>query len=319
VQREDAGRNGDAGRGSENVKRGGTSSHGDRRDWKQSDSQPWDRKDGGSIWSSTEHANTDWGRSSHVAARSDRERPRTESTGRLDSQLLQELLDGQREMARRQDELQAQMDELLKGQDALLGMLERPPPPREPVDDKPLPRKGRLQQERMQQQRGVSLHEAHEGSASRVARDHSATRPWRHESPLRGRSRSPLRQQPPPPKEGARLEPRSASRSPSQVQTLPRGGNFADSGEVGTISVSQRPTNTQNDVVWQAEVEIFTPSVTANGQRRTFTVRAPPRKAKEQAEEDAERLGEASVEGPKAVRQAASQLHNTRAAPGSQA
>lgn len=83
----------------------------------------------------------------------------------------------------------------------------------------------------------------------------------------------------------------------------------AKTGEADQAQVVERQSLSSGEPLWQAEIAISQGGVNHAGQLRTFTIRGPPRKAQEQADEDAKKLTEAVAEGPKAVRTLANQLH----------
>lgn len=80
-------------------------------------------------------------------------------------------------------------------------------------------------------------------------------------------------------------------------------------GEVEEAKVVERPSLNSGEPIWQAEIDIHQGGVNHAGHRRSFTVRGPPRKAQEQAQEDGKQLTAAAADGPKAVRSLANQLH----------
>jgi len=79
--------------------------------------------------------------------------------------------------------------------------------------------------------------------------------------------------------------------------------------EVEEAKVVERPSLNNKEPVWQAEIDIHQGGVNHAGNRRSFTVRGPPRRAQEQAEDDAKQLTAAAAEGARAVRALANQLH----------
>jgi len=80
-------------------------------------------------------------------------------------------------------------------------------------------------------------------------------------------------------------------------------------GEKYEAEVIERPAISSGEPVWQAQICLPQPGASYSGRQRVFNVRGPPRKTQEQAERDAKHLTEVSVEGPKAVRSAANNLH----------
>jgi len=139
-----------------------------------------------------------------------------------------------------------------------------------------------------------------------------------------GRRRSPSRERgrevhaPPDRRREERREERSRSRSRSRSELrlnakMPFNQNLDGpplDEEVAQAEVHERPSNGQSgDTVWQAEICISQGSINHSGQRRTFTVRGPPRKNREVAEDDSRQLTEAASQGAKVVRALANDLH----------
>lgn len=88
--------------------------------------------------------------------------------------------------------------------------------------------------------------------------------------------------------------------------------NTGEVGEAGEAEVIERPSlSGGSEPVWQAEITIFQGTTNHAGARRSFIVRAPPRKVKDQAEEDAKMLNNTAPQGAKAVRTLANQLHRS--------
>jgi len=92
---------------------------------------------------------------------------------------------------------------------------------------------------------------------------------------------------------------------------MPHNATDDQGGEVEEAKVVERPSLNSGDPVWQAEIDIHQGGINHAGHRRSFTVRGPPRRVQEQADEDAKLLTAAAAEGPKAVRSLANQLHRS--------
>lgn len=123
--------------------------------------------------------------------------------------------------------------------------------------------------------------------ASRAQPD--STGEWKRSGSPRGRSRSRSgpRLPPPPPKPiGAEAEGDGTSQ------------RFV-------ADVCERSVNGKQ--CWQAEI-MQPGGATRRGSERTYAVRAPQRRSREEAEADAQKLTDASVDGPKAVRLVAGDL-----------
>lgn len=80
-------------------------------------------------------------------------------------------------------------------------------------------------------------------------------------------------------------------------------------GEVYTAEVIERPAMRNGEPIYQAQIVMPQPGTNHTGNQRVFNIRGPPRKAREQAECDANKLTDISTSGPKAVRALANQLH----------
>lgn len=77
--------------------------------------------------------------------------------------------------------------------------------------------------------------------------------------------------------------------------------------------IMRDPVVGNGDTVWQAQIDVPQgTALTHEGKQRFFTVRGPPRKTREQADDDAQRLTEVSSRGPKAVRTLANQLFRSK-------
>lgn len=138
----------------------------------------------------------------------------------------------------------------------------------------------------------------------------------RQRSPPRVSERSPPRvsaarwcsQSPEPERNGRRT--RSRSKSDMQLSVRMPHNTPADStGEVHQAEVLERPALSSGEPIWQAEIQVPQGGINHAGRTRVFTIRGPPRKSYEAAEQDAEKLTNASVQGPKAVRTLANQMH----------
>lgn len=83
------------------------------------------------------------------------------------------------------------------------------------------------------------------------------------------------------------------------------------SGEVGRAEVLERKNPQNGEPTWQAEILVNhdQPTTDHAGRARVFTIRGPPRKSQDSADDDAKRLTEAASEGAKAVRALANQMH----------
>jgi len=82
-----------------------------------------------------------------------------------------------------------------------------------------------------------------------------------------------------------------------------------EKGERIEAEVLERPAINNGDPVWQAEIQVPQGGVNHSGQSRLMNIRGPPRKTRETAESDAEKLTNTSPEGAKAVRALANSLH----------
>merc|ERR1711879_826634 len=80
-------------------------------------------------------------------------------------------------------------------------------------------------------------------------------------------------------------------------------------GEVIEAKVLERPALSNGDPIWQAEITVPQGAINHSGQARYFNIRGPPRKSQTQAEEDAEQFTSTSINGPRALRTLANQLH----------
>lgn len=105
---------------------------------------------------------------------------------------------------------------------------------------------------------------------------------------------------------------RSRSRSQFTLNAkMPHNHMQDDSCTFEEAQILERPSGTSGDAVWQAEIEISKLTTAPNGNKRSFTVRGPPRKNREQAEEDSKKLTAAASDGAKAVRGLANRLHRS--------
>jgi len=73
--------------------------------------------------------------------------------------------------------------------------------------------------------------------------------------------------------------------------------------------VLERPALSSGEPVWQAEIQVPQGGINHSGRTRVFTIRGPPRKSEEAAQNDADELTRASTEGPKEVRKLANEMH----------
>lgn len=118
-----------------------------------------------------------------------------------------------------------------------------------------------------------------------------------------------------------RSEEAQLQRSMSPRPRSPSGSDFTlnvtmshdsmqdDSCTFEEAHILERQSGPCGDCIWQAEIEISKNQLAPNGTKRTFTVRGPPRKNKELAEEDSKKMEAATNEGAKAVRSLANKLH----------
>lgn len=126
-------------------------------------------------------------------------------------------------------------------------------------------------------------------------------------APIRGPSRSSR------PSLRARVPPkldRSPSKSPTNFHlkvNMPH--NETGACELAAAEVVERPSITSGELLWQAQLPIQQGGTNHAGNQRMFTIRGPPRKSQELAEEDARRLTTEATKGPKAVRTLANQMH----------
>mmetsp|Transcript_56536 Transcript_56536/g.132598 ORF Transcript_56536/g.132598 Transcript_56536/m.132598 type:complete len:330 (+) Transcript_56536:61-1050(+) len=104
---------------------------------------------------------------------------------------------------------------------------------------------------------------------------------------------------------------RSRSRSSMRLNArMPHNQDTAVVEDVERAEVIERKSCGQSgENVWQAEISIRQGNVNHSGQKRTFTVRGPPRKQRDQAEDDAQQLTEAASQGARVVRALANDLH----------
>lgn len=79
--------------------------------------------------------------------------------------------------------------------------------------------------------------------------------------------------------------------------------------KMNKAEVLERRATNSGESVWQAEITVTQGVINHVGRTRVFTIRAPPRKAAEQAERDADQLNATAPEGAKAVRTLANALH----------
>lgn len=89
--------------------------------------------------------------------------------------------------------------------------------------------------------------------------------------------------------------------------------NFAayqSAGEMVQAEILERPSKGTGDMLWQASITMPCGLTNHAGSARVVSIKGPPRKARSQAEADAEQLTLASVDGPKAVRSVANQMHH---------
>jgi len=80
-------------------------------------------------------------------------------------------------------------------------------------------------------------------------------------------------------------------------------------GEVFEAEVVERLAVGGKDTVWQASITMPQGGASHSGRQRVFTMRGPPRKSRDQAENDASQLTNASTQGAKVVRMLANTMH----------
>lgn len=88
--------------------------------------------------------------------------------------------------------------------------------------------------------------------------------------------------------------------------------NVVESGEKGKVyeaEVIERLAVGGKDTVWQALITMPQGGASHSGRERVFTMRGPPRKSRDVAENDAKALTDASPDGAKAVRVLANSMH----------
>jgi len=80
-------------------------------------------------------------------------------------------------------------------------------------------------------------------------------------------------------------------------------------GQKIEAEVLERPALSSGEPIWQAEIQVPQGGINHAGRTRVFTIRGPPRKSEEAAQRDADQLTKASIDGPKAVRSLANNMH----------
>jgi len=161
------------------------------------------------------------------------------------------------------------------------------------------------------------------GAPTPRAPKRSRSRSWRAPPQLERRQQQQQQQQqqrtPPPPEPPPRPPAvqqsppshRSPSRSPEQLHVrMPHNAAAEEeSGQVYRAEIIERPAVGGGSIVYQAEITMPQLGVSHSGRQRVFTMRGPPRKSREQAENEATQLTNASIEGARAVRVLANAMH----------
>eukprot|EP00434_Breviolum_minutum_P007398 symbB.v1.2.006529.t1/scaffold389.1/size214891/4 len=171
-----------------------------------------------------------------------------------------------------------------------------------------MPRSSSRSRPRRVRSRNSSRGRSRDGDRRRDSRDRYSPPPRARESRRRPSPRRPSPRRPSP---KAKSVSKSRSRSPKEVRrdrppVVPGGG--IESVEAKVVDARTRHSGEQT---YQAEIYLGLDAASA-GRQRTMCVRGPCRVDKSQAQEDADKMEDATRDGIKAVREIAATIKRSR-------